>query len=383
LEAPDWPPLTLAEADAILRRYPQAGGAQRIVTISPRPFSAASLVETGGGSGQSQLVFVKRHAAAVRSREGLLEEHRLLQYLAQTQWPQGLPKVQAPLADEAGATVQVEGDRVYEVHPAAEGIDLYQDAHSWTPFQSVQHAREAGQALAELHLALKGYDAPARAMQPLVTSWTIFASADPEAAMDAYLAARPALRSYAEERRWRDSMRQLFLPWHARLQAYLPHLKPLWTHNDFHASNLMWSSAEHDAHVTAIVDFGLADRTNAVHDIATAIERNCIEWLRIGQCEIVHFDQIDALLDGYIDQKPLNALEAGAISAMLPLAHCEFALSETDYYLSILQDNAKAYLGYEGYFLGHAEWFHTEEGAELLQHLSLWAESRKKRKAQA
>ncbi|HTJ29913.1 MAG TPA: phosphotransferase [Acidobacteriaceae bacterium] len=346
-----------------------------MLTVSPRPFSAASVVETRNARLPAQSVFIKRHAAAVRSREGLLEEHRLLQYLSRTHSSQGAAMAQEPLADDNGETVQAEGNWVYEVHPVANGNDLYREAHSWTPFLSETHALQAGRALASLHLALAGYNAPPRAPQPLVTSWTIFADDDPISAMDDYLASRPSLRQYAEERRWRDSMQQSLLPWHRQLHGYLPYLKPLWAHNDFHASNLMWSDDSPSAHVTAIVDFGLADRTNAVHDIATAIERNCVEWLRMGQSGIVAFDQIDALLTGYDEIKPLPSMERHALAAMLPLVHCEFALSETDYYLSVLNDPAKAYLGYEGYFLGHAEWFHSQEGATLLQHLQQWAKS--------
>ena len=64
---PDWPALTLAEVDAVLRRYPQAGGARALTWRSPRPLSAAGLVETARGGS----VFVKRHHRRVRSVEGL------------------------------------------------------------------------------------------------------------------------------------------------------------------------------------------------------------------------------------------------------------------------------------------------------------------------
>ena len=61
----------------------------------------------------------------------------------------------------------------------------------------------------------------------------------------------------------------------------MPALPPLWTHNDLHASNLLWSDAGGDARAMAIIDFGLADRTNAVHDLAQAIERNIVEWITL------------------------------------------------------------------------------------------------------
>ena len=76
-----------------------------------------------------------------------------------------------------------------------------------------------------------------------------------------------------------DEALELLAPFHAELLPLLPSLKPLWTHNDLHASNLLWSDASDDAHAVAMIDFGLADRTNAVHDLAHAIERNIVEWL--------------------------------------------------------------------------------------------------------
>ena len=57
------------------------------------------------------------------------------------------------------------------------------------------------------------------------------------------------------------------------------HWRPLWTHNDRHASNLFWSDAGANARPVAVIDFGLADRTNAVHDLAHAIERNIVDGL--------------------------------------------------------------------------------------------------------
>jgi Ser/Thr protein kinase RdoA (MazF antagonist) len=384
----------------VLRRYPQARGAERLLSRSPRPFSAASVVATRGGR-----VVLKRHHASVRSRDGLLDEHRLMAYLAAADWG-GEALVSQALADLDGETAVQVGEWVYEAHAVAPGVDLYEQAQSWTPFLTAEHARAAGRAMARMHLAAQGYSAPARARQQLVSSFTIFAGGgfgdasfagadghagddlvtDPVAQMAAYLEPRPELKAYAERRDWRASMERLHLPFYGEFRPWLRFLEPLWTHNDFHASNLMWSGDSADAEVTAIIDFGLADRTNAVHDLATAIERNGIEWLRIGEAGpeletgpkrgMVRLDQISALLAGYEDVRPLSYEEARALVAMLPLVHCEFALSETEYFLSILHSEERAYLGYEGYFLGHAEWFRRGQGQQLLDWLSRWAEDR-------
>ena len=63
---------------------------------------------------------------------------------------------------------------------------------------------------------------------------------------------------------------ELLAPFHAELLPLLPRLAPLWTHNDLHASNLLWSDHGRDTQRQAIIDFGLADRTNAVHDLGAS-----------------------------------------------------------------------------------------------------------------
>ncbi|MFC5863118.1 phosphotransferase enzyme family protein [Acidicapsa dinghuensis] len=393
LEAPDWPPLELDEVRQLLRRYPQAGEGQRIVSRSPRPFSSAGLVETS-----SRTVFIKRHSSLIRTCEELNEEHRFIEFLAEAFEQEerqnnfsGQQLVQAPLRDVSEETSVCLGEWTYEVHPRARGLDVYEQVISWQPFLSNHHAYAAGETLARLHHAAKGYAASARRTQQLVTSFTIFAGPGeselsssqidahrdlPFLHMQHYLSSRPSLRNYAEDRDWRLDMQELFLPLYRELTPWLPYLEPLWTHNDFHGSNMMWRSNEDDATVISIVDFGLSDRTNAIHDLATAIERNIIEWLRMQDttADLVHFDHLAALLDGYESCTPLSYEQARALAAILPLVHCEFALSETDYFLSVLHSENKAYLAYEGYFLGHAQWFLLPQGQVLLSWLREWAE---------
>jgi len=365
--APDWPVLQLEEVDRLLRGYPQARKAERILSFSPRPFSAASVVEAAGCK-----VFVKRHHRAVRDREGLREEHRWLEYLSGRD-----ALVKRPLEDESGETVATMGDWTYEVHPVGEGLDLYEEAQSWTPFLSVGHARNAGRALAKLHVASAEYDAPARKAAPLVTSFSVFSSADPWAALARYAKERPALQAYLARRDWLGESQQAFHLFHGRLSRFLPVFTPLWTQNDFHASNLLWSDASGEAEVTDIIDMGLADRTTGLHDVATAIERNGVEWLQIHDTsrDPFHLEQIDALLHGYEEFHPLSREEAEALVVLLPLVHAEFALSEADYFLRALKSEEKADLAYIGYFLGHARWFNSDPGKRLLSHLQIWAES--------
>ena len=70
-------------------------------------------------------------------------------------------------------------------------------------------------------------------------------------------------------------------PFHDELKPLLASLPTLWTHNDMHASNLFWSDGSVQARATSVIDFGLADRTNAVYDLAQAVERNIVEWLAL------------------------------------------------------------------------------------------------------
>src|ERR1700761_3342924 len=120
LVSPDWPPLTLAELRPLLTQYPALGESVRIIFNSPRPLSAAAVVDTRNGR-----VFIKRHHRTVRDCEGLLEEHRFLTHL----FAHGasVPRV---LASATGETAIAIGDWTYEVHETPAGVDLYEDAIS-------------------------------------------------------------------------------------------------------------------------------------------------------------------------------------------------------------------------------------------------------------
>jgi Ser/Thr protein kinase RdoA (MazF antagonist) len=351
----------------LLRRFPDAGGAERILSFSPRPFSAASVVSTPHGN-----VFVKRHHESVRNEDELKEEHNLLRYVREHS--SLIPRV---LADEHGETSIRKNQWIYEVHDVAAGLDLYEHDLSWTPFRNVVHARAAGRALAQLHLATAGYQASPRKTKTLVGSFSIFAANDPWSMLERYVEQRPALADYLIKQDWRAQVEATLLPYYSRLHPQIESLNPLWTHNDFHASNLFWSSDSDGASVRSIIDFGLADRTNAIHDLAIAIERNGIRWLALDGsfAEVVHLDQILALLNGYVEIRPLSISEVRALPVILPLVHAEFALSETDYYLRVLKSDQRAPFAWDGYFLGHAAWFGSDNGRRLLDQLSAWADS--------
>jgi Ser/Thr protein kinase RdoA (MazF antagonist) len=376
LVPPDWPPLTLDEVRALLAQFPTLGRPERILTESPRPFSAAGVVAT-----KETKIFIKRHHQSVRDREGVLEEHRFLAHLLTHGAP--VPRV---FASTAGDTAIELGESIYEVHEIPAGVDLYKEAISWTPFRSIAHAHSAGQALARLHLAARDFAAPPRKPRPLVASFTIFAARDPIAAMARYLGLRPSIARHPAVRVCAAQALDLLTPFHAELAPLLPALAPLWTHNDLHASNLFWSDQSHNAHATAIIDFGLADRTNAVHDLAHAIERNIVEWLALVNDPArpdnvpIHFDHLQALLDGYEFIRPLSIEEAAALAPMTALCHAEFALSEADYFLGALHSEEKAVAAYDGWLVGHAQWFLGDVGEKLLEALRRRAKARNSRR---
>jgi Ser/Thr protein kinase RdoA (MazF antagonist) len=371
LVVPDWPPLTLNEVRGLLRYYPSLGTPAKLLSFSPRPFSAASVVAT-----QNQQVFVKRHYWTVRDTIGLREEHRFMAHLRAK--GAAVPQV---FASRSGETAIKLGEWVYEVHETPRGADLYEDAISWTPFRSVSHAHSAGQALARLHRSSRGFEAPARKLRALVAGFTFFASQKPVEEFDRYVAARPALREYLRGRTCRDEALSLLAPFHSELLPLLPALPPLWTHNDFHSSNLLWSDVSAHARAVAVIDFGLCDRTNAVHDLAHAIERNIVGWLSLvddpsrPEDVPVHRDHLLALLDGYEAECPLSREESLALAPMTALCHAEFALSETDYFLSVLHSEDKARMACEGYLVSHARWFRGP-GRKLLDVVREWARTR-------
>jgi Ser/Thr protein kinase RdoA (MazF antagonist) len=357
---PDWPPITLDFARRVLENF-TLGPALEILSVSPRPFSSASLVLTDSGP-----VFLKRYSTLVRAPQDLQEEHRFIDHLAANAFP--VPQI---LRDRNNRTAIELADTninwCCEVQSVPAGHDLYRDAISWTPFTSLAHARSAGVLLGRFHLSAQSFSAPRRSARHLVSSFTIFAAADPLTALQDFLSTRLQLAAYIANSNQTEEAFALLAPFHQKLLPLLPQLGSQWTHNDWHASNLLWLN---DTAVAAI-DFGLADRTTAIHDLALAIERNCIEWLSLNKLSPLptHLDHARALIHGYASTRPFTHAEAAALVPMLALCHAEFALSEADYFLTVLNSAPKAHLAIDGYLLGHAHWFASHEGAAFLHAL--------------
>jgi Ser/Thr protein kinase RdoA (MazF antagonist) len=355
LEAPTWPPITAAEAEAILAHFPAAGQPIALQWHSPRPFSAATLVRAGGGE-----FLLKRHHQSLRTPQALAEEHGFMAHLRT-----GGLAVPEVLAAADGASAIAQGEWSYELHRKSPGLDLYRDRLSWTPFLSLDHAFEAGKALADLHLAARDFTAAPRGVHPLVASFSILPSPDPLAAAEAYVAARPALAAFLADGPWRQDLARLFAALGEDLPERLQGQPKLWTHNDWHPSNLLWSP---EGTVSTVFDFGLATQTCALHDIATAIGRTAIPWLDLDSAP-ADAPAALAVLAGYRTVLPLTRAEIETVVRLLPLVHVEFALSEVDYFAGILADRDQAMMAWQGYLIDHAEWFLSPPGLDFLRRV--------------
>jgi Ser/Thr protein kinase RdoA (MazF antagonist) len=360
LEVPTWPAITADEAAAILACFPSAGALEAVAWHSPRPFSAAGLVEAKRGT-----FLLKRHHRQVRSPTGLAEEHRLIAHLG----ARGVSVPEILIASD-GTSAVAEGAWTYELQRRAPGLDLYRDRLSWTPFLTHRHAHAAGAALAHLHRAARDFTAPPRPPQPLVASFTIVPAHDPLAAAEAYVAARPALAGFLSARPWRRDLARLFAAFGDGLPERLAGEVSQWTHNDWHPSNLLWTE---DGAVETVFDFGLSTRTCALHDLTTAIERTAFAWLRLdadGENMLTDPLAAKALLSGYHGVLPLRGDDLELIARVLPLVHVEFALSEIGYFHGIASDPGNAALAYDGYLIGHAEWFLSPPARAFLAEIT-------------
>lgn len=356
-----WPNLVPDEIAALLSHYPGLDGPYRLGSPSTRPLSAAAVVRTSGAQ-----VFVKRHHRSVRDGADLGREHALIAHLAEAGYP-----TPVPLRDRDGATALEltwdEREWSYEVFPLALGEDRYRGRNTWTPFESQADAHASGVALARFHQASQGFSAAARPAGVLRSRPRVFGiAADPFAELARLAGELPGLNAFLADRDWHHDL-QPHLRFHERLHPLLTRLEPLWTHNDWHASNQFFTGHE----VTSVIDFGLADLTTRVYDLAIALERNTLQWpdLLSGDDTAFRLDQAAGILSGYASIAVLSELEKPALLALLPLTQADAALSALEYYHRILAEPAMARWGYEGFLIDHTNWFTTPAGRRYLAGL--------------
>jgi|GEM_PF-119810 len=244
---PDFPPLSNQEVRLVLSRVPSLAArsaSASVVWRSPRPFSATAIVSLAGvapgklSRSSSQCVVVKRHCALARSRASLELEHDFMRHLASG----GL---QVPrVLDDGACSAWEEGGFVYEAQQVLPGEDLYAQAPSWTPYMSQAHAASAGAALAVLHLASSSYEQPARPVEPLWASARTVSSESPLDEVEELASLLPGLGEYLRARPgWRKELHQALAPYHEAFLPYAGELRPLWCHNDWHPSNLLWAQS--------------------------------------------------------------------------------------------------------------------------------------------
>ncbi|MBF6171211.1 phosphotransferase enzyme family protein [Nocardia blacklockiae] len=354
---PDWPPVELDEIGAV-RAAPgrPAHDAVALDWRSPRPLSSTARVRLDDGTS----VIVKRLPRALRDAAALAEEHAFAAHLRARGIP--IPAVWQSFS---------RGEFEYEVHAVGVGADDYGDAFSWSPYRSAAHAAAAGRMLARLHLAAAEYDAPVRPPRPLQAGLCT----DLVATVEDRAARWPAVRAFLDAHGWRAEVSALRRDLGAAgvrdpLRVDVSGLPALWTHNDWHGTNLLWTGDE----ITAVIDFGLANRTVAVFDLATAIERFAVDWLalRRGRPARVHADQLAAFLRGYRAVRPLDAAERHALPALFPLAHIDYELSELEYFLAVLPapNHENAEIAYRDYLFGHLRWAYGPTGRDFAELLS-------------
>ena len=369
LVAPDWEPIGDAEATDVLAHYLDGAAlARRAAPLwrSPRPMSAAALVTL-----PDRTVFIKRHHVRVRSRERLELEHAFARHVR----ARGV-ETPAILTTSEGSSVLERGDYRYEVQEAAAGADLYRDVPSWQPFRQRRHAEAAGAALARFHAVAADFDVEPWAFDVLCDSTAITLATDPADAYHRLVTTRPGLgratAPYDVVGDFEAVLRQPIEYAAGRCGG----VATQWTHGDWHGSNLTWRDHGEQASVVSVLDLGLSNRTFALHDLAVAIERSVIDWLDTAGVGFitVDYDALGALLRGYASVRALNGQDLTTLSAVLPVAHVEFALSEVEYFGAVVHSRANVDLAYRSYLLGHVQWFESQGGAALLARLRAGAD---------
>ena len=235
------------------------------------------------------------------------------------------------LAD--GQSVLPRGQFCYEAHQVADGVDLYRDAVSGSPYASLGHAYAAGAAPARLHLAAADFGLLAARPVGLPTNscQVVIGAADPLAMASRLPPARPALtatrpdgprpadfrdaarfrRSGTPRRCWPPCPRSGGTATGTRPTS--PGPRPRRTPG--------WPGSSTSGWPTGLI---------AVHDLALALERAVVSWLDLPETGTATADLAVAavILDGYQTVRPLSDAEAAALPRLLPVVHLEYALSE-------------------------------------------------------
>lgn len=356
-------PMSDRELAAVTDCYPAAGTFRGRLRDSGRPYSAGSLIEATGGR-----YFVKKRACGFRPRGDILWRHRVIEHLAAG----GVPTPRL-IANTEGDTLTEREGFCYELFEAAAGDDLYRGFHSWMPPTRAAHARAAGEMLARVHAALRdfpldGVTPPGRSpATPMSARFDLARDPDLVEAVEARIAASPALADFFSGIRWKQEIAALYGDAHRELRRHLPVVAPAVTHGDWHVNNLLF---EGDS-VSSVIDFHLCDVSFRLYDLAVALDRNGIRWLEIldGDPEAVSYEVLGELLRGYRSVLPLSRTDAELLAILLPVHQLDLALSNVEYYLVYEQKRDRAEWAYHVYLCDHARYFNTPSGRRIVGFL--------------
>ena len=368
-EIKDWQDISSSDLHSLQQHYPQFVGQQTILWRSPRPFSAALLLQVN-----AQIFFVKRSSRLFRSAQDLQQEHQLIRYMDE----QGIAVPKIVFAHHGATAVEL-GEWSYEVHEKAHGVDPYANQLSWKPFFCAAHAAKAGQKLADLHQAAKHYPVThGRSAKQLISNQDLLESENIQLAISHRIQNSPALSAYFADKVLDETWLNQLSSAHSQIKSTMQQVPKIWTHNDFHASNLLWSDATDVAEITTVIDFGLADRCSAIYDLAVAIERNFIDWLALAQRADLYIDEagLIAFIQAYIEQAGLSP-ELHILPELIKIVHSDFALSELEYFAGITQNIKHADAAYYDWLIGHTAWFFQPQGLQFCHKLAQLIQSYK------
>ncbi len=362
LEEKDWVNIRLQDLEDLAAAYAVLQGKREITWHSPRPYSSAAIVKTASAE-----YLIKRSHQSFRSVDDLHQEHQFIQHLAH----QGIA-VSVLLPNHAGHTATACGAWVYEVHQKLQADDLYAEHQSWKTFFSPQHAQAAGQFMARMHAAALDFDQPVRRTKYLLSNQRLLDQDDLVLAIEQRISNSAGLSEYFQNHLLSETFKAQIRHFHQAFKTTLPKMTSLWTHNDLHASNLLWCDASAQADVAAVIDFGLSDRTTIAYDIAVAIERNFVDWLQLheqGQADIsIDHLGLAGFVQGYIAAKG-DVQQLAQVVNILPLVHIDFALYELEYFVEITRNFSHADAAF-AYLIEHTAWFDAPYGQQFLARVA-------------
>lgn len=362
LEPKDWQDISASDLVHLQQLYPQLQGKTAVLWRSPRPFSSAMLVQAG-----EAIYFIKRSHRSFRSAADLLQEHQLIQYLS----VQGI-SVPVLVVSQAGSTAVELGNWSCEVHEKADGFDLYADQLSWKPFFCAAHAAKAGEKLATIHSAVHDYSVlHGRTATYLISNQNLLESDDIADAIQQRIKRSAALTAYFADKEldqtWLVQLRSV----HEKIKSAMQQAAKIWTHNDFHASNLLWTDQSDEADISTVIDFGLADRNTAIYDLAVTIERNFIDWLALAQGPEIYIDEagLAAFVQAYMHRAGFSK-ELEILPDLIKIVHTDFALSELEYFAGITCNLKHADAAYYDWLIAHTAWFFQPQGQQFCQKMA-------------